>query len=466
LVEDEIHLQLAVDGSDRVGTEPFGAILTLQHTASIERSSGGFARYLMEQYMEFNAGQWTNINYQERLRKSIESSFSGKVELLGIGFFQPLNPAAPIRLAGQTGWQEKPLAYLVLQAVDPSVDRLPAVQMDMHFNDASGPIVLPVVSNTVLVDASAESAPRPVADLVIEQTLDPRPMLEGQDDRTVKLEVVARSTGVLPEIDRLLKDLQTALPGYTLDQTQLVSEPYDVNQTHRGQPEEEQDTTQSASARYNQERLPNLDPDPDGLFRLGTMRKWIVSYVPENSVALSPPEQFTYPEVDATIAQTIVPLAGEPTEDQATTLVSSKRYTYEDYDLVPVEGQTLAFNGQGVPAFAWGLAALAIALPCGGLFAWRRRRGSAVAIADPSGLAIPDQLTPTGAALLLSRIERSVAAQWSPDERAELRSDMDALQRQHFASAAPPNGEERKPRVEPSELLPMVQRWAKRANAR
>ncbi len=475
LVEDEIHLQLTIDGSDRVGTEPFGAILTLQHTASIDRSSGGFARYLMDSFSQFNAGQWQTINYQERLQKSIEKSFSGTVQLLGIDFFQPMNPAVPIRLEGQTGWQEKPMAYLVLQAADPSVDHLPAVQMDMHFNDASGPIVLPVLSNTVLIDAAADPAPRPLDDLVIEQTLDARPMLDQKEEQTVRLEIVARATGVLPEINQLFDNLTDALPGYVLDETQLVADPFDVSQTHRPQPEEEDTTTSNRNPYMAYSKsLPNLDPDSDGLFRLGTMRKWSLTYVPEASIAAAKPDRFIFPAVSDARAETLVSLTvpkktpAEITSDTANTgteaqtdvaadsPISIKRFTYEDYDLVPVEGQTLRFDSPGIPVIVWlagGLAALLLVA----LIVWRLRYAKPESMASTTSIAIPQSLTPTGAALLLRRIEQTQALAWPSSERAELRADINALQRQHFADAEPRNGDAVK-------LHPTVERWARRAS--
>ena len=477
LVEDEIHLHLAIDGSDRVGTEPFGAILTLQHTASIDRSSGGFARYLMDSFSQFNAGQWQTINYQERLQKSIEKSFSGTVQLLGIGFFQPMNPAVPISLAGQTGWQEKPMAYLVLQAMDPSVDRLPEVQMDMHFNDASGPIVLPVLSNTVLIDAVSEPAPRPLGDLVIEQTLDARPMLEKKDEQIVRLEVIAHATGVLPEINRLFDDLANALPGYVLDDAQLVADPYDVSQTHRAQSEDADKPTNRNPYMLYSKSLPNLDPDSDGLFRLGTMRKWSLTYVPETSVTAAQPDRFEFPAVSDDSMPTLVSLTTPktPTADDAapvgnagsmgdtgntdvaaTSPISIKRFTYEDYDLVPVESQTLLFNPQGIPAMAWlagGLAGLLLVV----LIGWRLWHGETASQVDTTAIAIPETLTPTGATLLLRRIEQTQAMTWSSSERAELRASINALQRQHFADAEPQNGDAAK-------LRPMVERWTRRAS--
>ena len=457
LVQDEIHLRLAIDGSDRVGTEPFGATLTLQHTASIDQSAGGFARYLMDSYTEFNAGQWTTINYQERLRKSIESSFNGKVELLGIGFFQPMNPAEPIRMNGQTGWEEKPMAYLVLQAVDPSVDRLPEVQMDMHFNDASGPIVLPVVSNGVLIDAAAEAASRPIADLVIEQTLDPRAMLENRDDKEVELEVVARCTGVLPQLDRLLANTSLSLPGYQIVTSEIISDPIDVGQSYRKQEEEEPQSTSKSRYSFAERSLPSLDPDPDGRFRLGTMKKWIIRYVPQSTTTYSSPDSFVYPEINQT-ALTGIRDEANPEADVNDLVLSSSRFTYEDYDLVPVEESVLKFNQAGISpvvliAFCVGCLLLAA-------FGWIKYAAQPVVAKESDSLTISDNLTPTGAARILNRIQLDPGTNLTVAEQTELRESIERLQREHFASSsgsAAKGGES-------TELTGTVQRWVERAS--
>ncbi|MEM6470549.1 MAG: hypothetical protein AAF802_13415, partial [Planctomycetota bacterium] len=445
LVEDELHLRLSIDGSDRVGMEPFGAILTLQHTASIDRSSGGFARYLMDNYSQFNGGQWTTINYQQRLRNSIEESFGNSVELLGIGFFQPMNPAIPIQVEGKAGWQEKPLAYLALQAKDPSVDRLPEIQMDMHFTDASGPIVLPVLSNTVLVDASTNAAPRPIKDLAIEQTLDARPMLEGKPEPTVKLEITARSAGVVPDLERLFPDLKDALPGYQLDEAELVSDPIDVNQIHRKQPEEDKSKTKTNQNPFiYQDTVPNLDPDSDGLFRLGTMRKWTVTYKPKNSVA-SNPDRFLFPDMDVSAFQPLLSTAtdseddedaasaGKDTTSEPLASNSIKRFHYEDYDLLPVEQAELLFNQTRASVTPWVIGGL-VALLLGSGAVWQIQRSSNSTSSHDPALAVPETLTPTGAALMLRQIESTTAMDWSMSDRLALRSDIDSIQQQHFAN--------------------------------
>ena len=462
LVQQEIHLQLAIDGSDRVGTKPFGAVLTLQHTASIDQSAGGFARYLMDSYTEFNSGQWTTINYQERLRKSIESSFNGKVELLGIGFFQPMNPAVSIRVDGKSGWQEKPMAYLVLRAVDASVDRLPEIQMDMHFNDASGPIVLPVVSNTVLVDASAQPSVRPIADLVIEQSLDPRPMLNDKGEREVTLEVVARATGVLPELKDLVASLDDALPGYRFDDQQIASDPVDVSQAHRQVEEDDSDTTTRNRYSYYEKSLPNLDPDVDGRFRLGTMRKWTVRYVPDSTLVNTKPDAFRYPIVNQAGFTAISSLLNADS-DALPVLLREERYSYDDYDLVPISAGQVVFapTSNTTQLLSLGLSLLGLAGVVG-YFIFLRGRGK-TETENSTILSLPDTLTPTAAALYLTRFQRENQASWSADELLELRRDIDRLQQAHFSVV---NHEDNDRSVAGNpDLKQLVNRWANRMEA-
>ena len=74
------------------------------------------------------------------------------------------------------------MAYLVLRAGREC--GLPSGNTDGHaFQRLLRPIVLPVVSNTVLVDASVDAATRPLGDLVIEQSLDARPLMTVKGSR-------------------------------------------------------------------------------------------------------------------------------------------------------------------------------------------------------------------------------------------------------------------------------------------
>ena len=55
----EIKLHTELDGSDKVGQEPFGLFVSLKHTKQIERESGGFGRYLQNQ----NSNMSYSYNY-------------------------------------------------------------------------------------------------------------------------------------------------------------------------------------------------------------------------------------------------------------------------------------------------------------------------------------------------------------------------------------------------------------------
>lgn len=70
----EIQLQTAVDGSVRVGhTSPFGVLVSLRHSAAIERESGGFSRYLQNQNSGggyfYNNGR-PNEDYRDKFEKA------------------------------------------------------------------------------------------------------------------------------------------------------------------------------------------------------------------------------------------------------------------------------------------------------------------------------------------------------------------------------------------------------------
>ena len=48
LVKNEIRMRLAVDGAGEVGVnKPFGLMLSLRFTHSVDRETGGFSKYLM-----------------------------------------------------------------------------------------------------------------------------------------------------------------------------------------------------------------------------------------------------------------------------------------------------------------------------------------------------------------------------------------------------------------------------------
>ncbi|MFM7260551.1 MAG: hypothetical protein ACKO3W_08095, partial [bacterium] len=128
LVRDEIKLRLVLDGSDRVGVaEPFGALLTLRFTHSVDRETGGFSKYLQNGVYARVGNNFRQVNYRDDLQKAIERSLGKDFDIEAIGFFDAFMPPRGVVEDGDAGWLEKPLAYLVLARNDAAVDRVPPV---------------------------------------------------------------------------------------------------------------------------------------------------------------------------------------------------------------------------------------------------------------------------------------------------------------------------------------------------
>jgi hypothetical protein len=130
--------------------------------------------------------------------------------------------------------------------------------------------------------------------------------------------------------------------------------------------------------------------------------------------------------------------------------------------MVPVEGQVMVFDPQDTSPITWGLGVAGLLLVIA-LFVWWRMSGETETTAHPDAISIPESLTPTGAALLLRRIEQSQALSWSTSERSELRADIDAIQRRHFANGEVGNGHANVQASGANSLRPTVQRWTTRA---
>src|SRR4029077_1186790 len=111
------------------------------------------------------------------------------------------------------GWQETPLAYVVLRAKEAAVDRIPSIQLDMDFSDTAGQVVLPVRSQVQPMDAKdAEPALRPCDDLALTLTMDEREWRDGK----VVIEVAAKGRGIIPSHTQLF---DFAREGFDVDVT-------------------------------------------------------------------------------------------------------------------------------------------------------------------------------------------------------------------------------------------------------
>ncbi len=382
---DEVKLVAHIDGSDEIGhTEPFGLFIGLRHTSDIEREAGGFARYLV-------GGSSTGTPYfyprypgqRQAPRDDLEGHLGEKLgenfEVQSITFHDNKTQSHTI---GQPGWRETPLAYVLLNAKDASVDRIPELQMDLDFYDSLGPVLLPVTTATQIVDARPTPAPaRPVAELELTQTLDAR--LTGENaELKLTLELHATGKGLAPSLDKLVA---LDIPGFEISKTD--DQGLSIARVESG----------ASSVNAVSERT------------------WLLTLKPTGDVDGMLPFKFPKP----------------------TGLVAMAAYKqYRDADLVEVDSE-LALAGLVLnppptwPWFAGGAVAILVALG-----AWHlAKRGADEAKTAPI-FAVPDECTPFAVMDLLERIAAEPPRSLANAHRDQLQSTIRELEQVHFAPDA------------------------------
>ncbi len=420
LVKDEIHLRLTIDGADRVGTdEPFGAVLTLRYTNAVDRETDGFSKYLMSGYW-VNMGRFSReVDYRDRLDRAIRDALAEGFEVEGVGFFRAMHPSREVVELGQTGWQEKPLAYLILKATDESIERLPSVAMDLDFMDQRGPVILPVESNAPLIDASERGSNRPVRDLVIEQIVDVR-----NADSEVVLDIKAAGRGVHGQLDEILSGLDDAIPGFEIAEGGVITHPIQMIDAAE---EEDWWWMDDDDAEY-------AGVDDDGIHRQTIERSWTVTYVPTASAASG---DFIMPTVQAGVEATL------------------RNRTYSDMDLVDVEGSSVPL-ALGVNVWMWALALAVLVVGCIAAIALLRNRGNEGDEVNELDRLMPGRATPLGVVAALERIEREYGDALPADRRQALHAEISDLQDRYFGRRSEaPNGH----------LQDLVESWAREAVA-
>lgn len=198
----EVKLLTKVDGPTDIGEEEFGVFLSIQHTPELEREASGFRKYVQNQII--TPTQRTPVDYQKNFAKNITKALKDKFEVNGLTW---LDGSVKSQESVIKGWRQTPLVYVKLKAKDSSVDRIPSIQLDMDFNDGSGKVVLPVLSNVVLVNGQ-KAIERPTEKVEVELVLDARGANEGK----ISLEVKVTGEGMLPNLAAMLK----APSGYSL----------------------------------------------------------------------------------------------------------------------------------------------------------------------------------------------------------------------------------------------------------
>ncbi|WP_425615264.1 hypothetical protein NA78x_005173 [Anatilimnocola sp. NA78] len=370
----EVELRLTLDGSDSVGHgRPFGAYISLAGTRAVLRENDAFPALLYVQVGRMSQQVDTANNPRERLEQEIREKL-GQAFLVEALVFHP--PQTRPRSFGREGWQELPLAYVVLRAKDEAVDRLPSLQFDMEFSDGEGQVRLPIQSQVVLLDARAKSPPpRPAREVKIRELLDDR----GLDKGNVLLEIVATAYGLVPELDQLVKE-----PGKFRG--------FDVKQT----------TEQSLSI---------TSVEASEKLAAQTERRWLIELTPQ---AETPPSEFQF---------------AVPASDKYAV-------TYQRYDDADIS-ETKATTPLRWPVihtasrWLWPLlGVIAVAVALGAIVVWLRRQSGVHFITQ--AYVRPEKLTPFSLLGLLRRIAADTSLRFTAAEQQSLRDTIAQLESQYF----------------------------------
>src|SRR5688500_16000272 len=133
----EVELFARLEGDPTVGhKKPFGLHLSIRHTQAVGRESGGFNKYLTNPASRSGSygysGPDAPVNYRDDFEKKIREALTERFEIKAVTWFDEKVEARPY---GKPGWRETPLAFVLLQPKDASVDKVPAVPMDLDFYD-------------------------------------------------------------------------------------------------------------------------------------------------------------------------------------------------------------------------------------------------------------------------------------------------------------------------------------------
>lgn len=404
---DEAQLRLTIDGPTRIGHgRPFGAYVMLEHTKHLAREGGGFAKYLQNQAAQMQAmyGSYTPpgqrpVDYKSNFETNLYAALGAQFDIVSVTFADPA--VKPVDIARE-GWQAMPLAYVVLKAKDPAVDRIPSIQLDVDFADQKGTVVLPVLSQVLPVNcADKEIAPRPCANLALAMTLDTR---EWRGNNKLTFEIAAMGNGIIPPLKELC--------AVELDGLEAEIKDTGLN-----------------IANFTGDKGP---PQPQA------SRSWQIVYLPKKGVP--PPVTFRYPQL---------------VKDFSAAKTEHKRYVDADIETVTPAaaraGVTLpAPRFSGISRSAWYAAAVVFIIAN---LIFLRRWGRPAKPPAPR-LPLPAEFSPFSVVAFLRRIVSDHAARFNEADRAALLSDIRSIETAHFSAQATTSA---------PDLRALAERWHRRA---
>ncbi len=378
----EIELETRIDGSDQIkASEPFGLYVNIRHTQEIERESGGFQRYLINQNNQrwgYNYGR-PQEDYRDKFEKAAQLALEEHFEVISLTFH---NSKIESRTDPEHGWRYTPYAYFLLKPKGPEIDSIPPLRIDLDFLDTSGYVVLPITSAAIPIDASVKESPRPYRDLKLILTVDER---EAEKENQLFLEIRSTAHGLIPELDQLIK-----LP--------LVD--YDITATEDRelQIEELDATTEDGAPLASHEWRLTLKPKGEHL-----------------------PADFTFPEILATTAK-----------EEGLTLQK-----YEDVDLVSVEPTFSLGAGKEERSYGWLIILTLLVLCAIAYLIARLNQKEEIMVTGPE---LPHRLTPV---TLISFLKKLTQHQNVGEKHHEaLGKTIEELQSRSFSAKATPHSSE------------------------
>lgn len=402
----EVRLRLAVDGPTRVGHgRPFGVFVTLEHTKQLAREGGGFAKYLQNQAAQTAAlyggqppaGRRGAQDYRDNFETNFHSALGAQFDVQSLTFVDP--SVTPLELPHE-GWQALPLAYAVLRAKDPAVDRIPSVQLDMDFVDRDGAVVLPILSQVVSIHAAgAEPAARPCVGLAVTMTMDDR---EWRGHGRIALEVAAAGHGLIPAQQELFALADDGLEPEIRDGGLAVSA---------------------------------VRVDGGGL-RPQVSRTWQISLLRKKG---APPAVAHFPRLASAFAS-----------------AKTEYKRYVDADIATLDAAAAAAGiplpgaGRAVQYGLW-VALLTVAML---FFVFFMRRWGRPSAPRPAAIPLPREFTPFAVIAFLRRLAAEQAQKLNDADRAELERDINGIEAAHFG----PGGSGTAP-----DLRAIAMRWSAKA---
>ncbi|MCE9547810.1 MAG: hypothetical protein K8T25_20245, partial [Planctomycetia bacterium] len=391
----EVEFSAELDGAADVGTNhPFGVRLAIRATSNMQREANGFIQVLA-------GNQGNSLDPKEKIKSMLKEQLADRFDIDVVQFHDPTT--AP-RSFGRQGWLEKPVAYLVLRAKNPAVDRLPPLHVDLEFGDGSGTVLLPIASPPLLVSAAKEPKRGEVSAVKLRQIFDDRTARDG----SWQVEVKATATGLVTDLDQVLvikPDMISGAKVSKIDRGAISVSGFDLTGKQ---------------------------------IRPISQRTWTIYLTPKGESATTP---FQFPAAA---------VAGS----------EMKYQRYEDFDVVDAGATVTARTGRDGAGWLHGGALWAtlggFVIVLAGLLVWLKRRSkpSAVSVAAYRRPAAP---SPFNVLDLLRRIRTDASLKLSEDERSALDQAVIQLETRYFSR---PNGD-----GGDLPLGEMLNRWLARATS-